>query len=64
MKKSVDFHIDLKTVSISFECPYCDYDVTVDWGDLNVPYYWGDDWGEIECPHCGKTVELGDYEYD
>lgn len=62
--KTVDFHIDVEPVSISLECPYCDMDITIPWGELDVPEYWGDDWGEIKCPYCNKTIELGDYEYD
>lgn len=57
-----NFYIDQEPVSISFECPHCYYDVIIDWDDLNVPEYWGDDWGEVECPYCGKTVLLGDYD--
>lgn len=60
--ENTDFYINQKPVSITFECPHCDYDVTVDWDDLDVPEYWGDDWGEIDCPHCGKVVSLGDYD--
>lgn len=60
--KKTDFTINQRPTSISFECPHCDYDVTISWRDLDVPEYWGDDWGEVECPNCGKTVSLGDYE--
>lgn len=62
--KEVDFHIDVKPVSISLECPYCDTDITISWKYIDVPEYWGDDWGEIECPYCEKTIKLGGYEYD
>lgn len=62
--KTVDFHIDVKPVSITFECPYCENEVTVTWGALDVPEYWGDDWDYVECPSCEKEVKLGDYEYD
>jgi uncharacterized Zn-finger protein len=37
-------------------------DVEIDWGYVDVPDYWGDDWGEVECPYCEKTVRLGDYD--
>ncbi len=57
-----DFYINERPVSITFKCPHCDWDVTIAWDCLNVPEYWGDDWGEIECPHCGKTILLGDYD--
>ena len=59
-----DFHIDVKPVSISLECPHCDTDIVLNWEDIHVPDYWGDDWGTVECPVRGKDVELGDYEYD
>lgn len=52
--EKTDFYINRKPVSISFECPNCDCDVTIDWSDLDVPDYWGDDWGETECPNCGN----------
>lgn len=60
----VDFHISTKPVSIELECPNCDADIVIPWEEIEVPECWGDDWGEIECPHCGKKVLLGDYEYD
>ena len=60
----IDFHIDVIPVSISLECPYCDSDIVLNWKDIYVPGYWGDDWGTVECPACGKDIELGDYEYD
>lgn len=49
-----DFYINMRPYAISFECPHCEYDVTVNWDDLDAPEYWGDDWGEIDCPNCGK----------
>lgn len=62
--KPTDFHIDVKPVSITFQCPHCEAEVTVPWRELDVPAYWGDDWGYIECPECEKEVRLGDYDYD
>ena len=62
--KEVDFHIDVRPVSISLECSYCYTDVVISWEDINVPDYWGDDWDEVECPHCNKSIKLGNYEYD
>lgn len=64
MIRSVDFHINVKPISIDFECPYCKDKVTIPWCDLDVPDYWGDGWGEIECPSCSERIKLGDYEYD
>ena len=62
--KKTDFHIDVMPVSISLKCPHCGTDITMNWEDINVPEYWGDKWEDIECPTCGKIIELGDYEYD
>lgn len=59
-----DFHINVKPVSIDFECPHCGCHAEIIWGQLNVPDYWGDSWGEVECEVCGGMVELGDYDYD
>lgn len=63
-KRLVDFHINVKPVSIDFECPHCGCRADVRWSQVNVPDYWGDNWGEVECDVCGETVELGDYDYD
>ena len=62
--EKTDFIINQKPASITFECPHCNHEGTIDWWDVDVPEYWGDDWGEVECPCCGKTVLLGDYELD
>ena len=63
-EKPTDFHIDVKPVSITFACPHCGQTVAVPWRELDVPEYWGDDWGYADCPDCGKEVKLGEYEYD
>lgn len=61
-KPEVDFFINQTPYSISFTCPHCDYEVEVLWKYLNIPEYWGDDWGYVECPFCGKEVKLGEYD--
>ncbi len=58
------FHIDVKPVAISFSCPNCQTDTKIEWKEIDVPTYWGDDWGTVECPECGKEIELGEYDYD
>lgn len=64
MAEGTWFHIDTKVVSISLDCPHCEERITIPWKNVDVPESWSDDWGEIECPECGKTIKLGDYEYD
>lgn len=59
-----DFLIIQKPIAISFECPHCDNETLISWDELDVPEYWGDDWGSVVCPCCGKTIELGDYDID
>lgn len=59
-----DFHISAAPVSIELECPFCHEKIEIPWKDLNPPEYWGDRWDDVECPECGKEIELGDYDYD
>lgn len=60
----VDFRIISTPVEICFECPFCEEEVRLLWDKINVPEYWGDEWDDVECPNCGETVTLGDYEYE
>lgn len=62
--KETDFNIIQKPVAIKLTCPHCNEDIKIPWDNLNVPEYWGDDWGEIDCPECDKTIKLGDYDID
>lgn len=64
MEERTWFHIDTKVVSISLVCPHCGDCIVIPWKEVDVPECWGDDWGEIACPECGKAVKLGEYEYD
>lgn len=61
-QEPVDFYIHQRPVYISFECPHCLMDVEIDWGDVDVPDSWSDDWGYVECPYCEKEIKLGDYD--
>lgn len=60
----VDFTIESKPAAIYFKCPHCEEDVRIDWSEITPPEYWGDTWDDVECPHCGKFVILGDWDYD
>jgi len=62
-KITVDFYINQKPTSISFFCPYCESYEEVSWNHVTVPEYWGDDWGWVDCPYCGRQVKLGDYDF-
>ena len=59
-----DFTIRSVPYSINFECPYCGEEVEINWNDVNVPENWSDYWDDIVCPECGKTIKLGNWEYD
>ena len=64
MDKETSFYILSKPYAISFRCPHCGNTQEIKWSALDVPDYWGDAWGEVECPECGEPVTLGDWEYD
>lgn len=59
-----DFHINVKPISIDLECPHCYHDIVIPWDEIDAPDYWGDDWGEANCPYCNEPIKLGTYEYD
>lgn len=59
-----DFTILSRPCAIKLECPYCEEEIEIDWEDVNAPECWSDYWDDIECPECGKTIKLGDWEYD
>lgn len=59
-----DFRIVSKPDYIAFDCPHCELSQKIRWGEVDVPENWCDSWGEVECPDCRKSVELGDWEYD
>lgn len=60
----INFTICSMPHHISFECPHCKTDVVILWENLEPPKYWGDQWNAVDCPECGKSVELGDWTYD
>lgn len=50
--------IATETVAIEFECPHCECEVRIPWGEVNAPGDWGDDWDDVECPYCHKMVSI------
>ena len=63
-QKLVDFCIVSAPVKIAFECPNCGEEVEILWRDVDAPDGWSDRWPPTNCPECGKSVELGEWEYD
>lgn len=59
-----DFVINQCPVSICFVCPHYGEEPDIPWDEVNAPDYWGDDWGEVECPYCEKSIKLGICEVD
>lgn len=57
-----------KPVDIKIDCPHCDYEIETTYDnfvDLMGTDYPGDWNGEkIECPNCGKKIEIDDNEWD
>ena len=45
----VDFFINQKPISISFECPHCKWDAEIRWTDLCVAERWRIDVSELWC---------------
>lgn len=65
MEEGISFYINQRPVSIEFDCPHCGAMwVKIPWNEVDVPEYWGDDWGSVTCPYCQKEVKLGEYEMD
>lgn len=62
MDNKVDFRIHMKPYEISLQCPHCNTDIYVNWNEVDEPEYWNEDWGNINCPLCGKLIHLGDYD--
>ena len=58
----VDFFIRQTPVAITLECPHCDFDINIPFNEVDVPEYWGDDWGSVTCPYCEKEIKLGEYD--
>ena len=61
--EKTDFTINSQPVDITFCCPHCEWHVTISFSDIDEPRSWSDDWGSVDCPHCGEEVRLGDFEY-
>lgn len=59
LPKDVDYTINSMPRDITFNCPYCDKSVSIDFRNE----FWES--GEIvECPECGREVYLNNWEYD
>ena len=61
----IDYTIVSKPDYITFDCPHCkEEDIHVDFSDVDFKTdYWGDG-AFVNCPNCGKEVELDNYDYD
>ncbi len=63
-QKPTNFLIVSAPVKIEFECPHCGEKIEIAWRDVDVPENWCDEWPPVDCPECGKSVDLGEWEYD
>ena len=61
----IDYTIVSKPYYIIFDCPYCkEEDIQVDFCNIDFKTdYWGDG-AFVDCPNCGKEVELDNYDYE
>ena len=63
-EKRIDFTILSAPYAIKLTCPHCNEDIEIKWEDIDPPESWSDYWDDIVCPECGKTIKLGDWDYD
>lgn len=59
----IDYTIISKPNYIIFVCPHCGENVHVPFAEVD---YFTDYWGDgavVDCPECGKEVELSGYDY-
>ena len=48
-----------------FECPYCEEEINMSYTDFEsqqLSSYFGD-WDNVECPECGKSIEIDDVDW-
>ena len=63
-QKPTDFRIVSAPEKIEFECPRCGEHIEIPWRNVDAPASWSDTWSPAVCPECGKSVDLGEWEYD
>lgn len=63
-QKPTDFRIVSAPVKIAFECPHCVEYVEIPWRCVDAPESWSGGWPPVDCPERGKSVKLGEWEYD
>ena len=63
-RESADFRIVSAPIKIALECPHCGEYIEIPWREVDVPESWSDGWPPVDCPECGKLVQLGEWEYD
>ena len=67
-----DNRIEITVISapsyITSECPHCHEEIHIDYKDFldMMTHYYYEDWIDevIECPECGKEVEIGSVIWD
>lgn len=61
---AVDYIIISTPKWVQFECPHCHEEVEVLFEDVDYKTAFWHDGAWVNCPKCGKEVELDNYEYD
>lgn len=61
----IDYIIVSKPDYIIFDCPHCkEEDIQVNFYNVDFKTdYWGDG-TFVNCPNCGKEIELDNYDYE
>jgi len=65
MDNKIDISVITKPISIQFECPYCDSEVTIDYDDFESEVGECCDWpySKIKCPECEKVLEIDNIDW-
>ena len=62
----IDLQVVSRPVTVEFECPHCMNDAQIDYSDFNdligEPYDWK--YSKVDCPECGKSLEIDDVDWD
>lgn len=56
----IDVYVETRPVSVEYECPLCESDISVDYKGFKYEHGDSCDWeGEkIVCPKCGAILEI------
>jgi len=64
--KKVDLEVESAPIFVHFECPFCEEDIAINYGDfccdIGEPCDWG--YSKFDCPECKKGIEINSTYWD